>query len=384
MLITPDHSLVILTVLLGASLFGMYGERRGWFKRISGVLVTILVMSILSTLEVVPSASDPQTEVPVYDFIFTYFVPVAIPLLLFQVQIGRMVREAGRLLGIFLIGSAGVVIGALIAAWILSIGPEEYKVAGVLIGTYTGGSVNFMGVASTLDFLRSPLFAPTIAVDNVFTNFYIMLLFVLPALPWVVRKYPPEPEISHIAAEEVTHATPNLNSITQCLTIAVAVFALARLTAPVLANWLGTGIDLEVLLITVYIIVLANLFPARMHQLSSVAFDLGMFFLYVFLAVIGAAADLREVLTSSPGILLFAAIVLLVHFVFSMLLGKLLRYSLKEIMIASCANAGGPSVAAPMAASFGMRNAVTPAILVAIMGYVVGTFLGVSVGLWLR
>ena len=341
-------------------------------------------MSVFATLGLVPTASDPEINVPVYNTIFEFFVPVAIPLLLFQVQINRMIREAGRLMGIFLIGSIGVAVGALCASWLLNVGPEEYKVTGVFIGTYTGGSVNFIGVASTLDFLDSPLFASTIAVDNVFTNFYLMLLFLLPSLGWLVSKFAPEPEFSKVVETRQETGRNSMESITWCLTIAVLVFALARVVAPVLAGWLNTDVNLEVLLITIFTIILANLFPQRMHRLSSTAFDIGMLFLYVFLAVIGAAADLREIFTSSPTILLFAVIVLLIHFVISLGFGRLLGYSLKEIMIASGANAGGPSIAAPMAASFGMRNAVTPAILVAITGYVIGTFLGVSVGLWIQ
>lgn len=371
-------------MLLAAALFGIYGERKGWFKRISGVLVTILIMSVLTTLDIVPSASDPAIDVPLYTVVFDYFVPIAIPLLLFQVQIRRMIKEAGRLLGIFVIGALGVAAGAIVAAALVDLGPEEFKVAGVFIGTYTGGSVNFIGVASTLDFLQSPLFASTIAVDNVFTNFYIMFLFLLPAWGWLISRYSEAPETGETADKAETTVQADLASITSCLFIAVGVFALARISAPYLQNWLSTEVHLEVLLITVIIITLANLFPRQMRALSQVAFDLGMLFLYLFLGVIGAAADLREIFTSAPGILAFAAITLVIHFIVSMGAGKLLGYSLKEIMIASCANAGGPSVAAPMAASFGMRSAVTPAILVAIMGYVIGTFLGVSVGLWLQ
>jgi uncharacterized membrane protein len=62
----------------------------------------------------------------------------------------------------------------------------------------------------------------------------------------------------------------------------------------------------------------------------------------------------------------------------------LLNVSLKEIIVASVANIGGASVAAPTAATLGMKKAVTPAILIGILGYVIGTFLGVSVGLWLQ
>jgi uncharacterized membrane protein len=383
-MLSPSNSILIFAILLSASLFGIYGERRGWFKNISGVLVTIIVMALLATFGFVPSASDPNIDVPVYDFVFEYFVPLAISLLLFKVQLGRIVRESGRLLVIFLIGSIGVVIGALIAWKLVDIGPETYKLAGVLIGTYTGGSVNFMAVASTLDFLQSPHFPSTIAVDNVLTNFYLMGLFLIPSMSWIARGFVKwkEPE-EIVIAENDTDKKVGLESIVWCLFIAFGLFALAAFLAPLLGDLIGTDIDLTVLLITIFAIVLANLLPGKMEAISDVAFDVGMFFLYIFLAVIGAASDLGTMLSASTGVISFAAIILVTHFIFILILGKLLGYSLEEILVASCANTAGPSVAAPMAASFGMRSVVTPAILVAIMGYVIGTFLGVSTGLML-
>lgn len=382
MLISPDNSILIFTILLATSLLGIYGERHGWYKNISGVLVTILVMAVLATLDFVPSASDPDVDVPVYDFVFTYFVPLAIPLLLFKVQLGRIIKESGRLLIMFLIGSIGVVIGALIAWQFVDVGPETYKLAGVFIGTYTGGSVNFMAVASTLDFLESPHFPSTIAVDNVFTNFYLMGLFALPSIRWFARRFAKweEPE-EFIVKEDSGAVAYGLENIVLCLLIAFGILAIAAVLSPLLADLLGTDINLTVLISTILTIILANLIPGKMDAISDVAFDLGMFFIYVFLAVIGAASDLGTMISASPGVVFFASVILIVHFTISIVIGRLLGYSLEEILVASCANTAGPAVSAPMAASFGMRSAVTPAILIAIMGYVVGTFLGVSVGL---
>jgi len=381
-MLSPDNSVLIFTILLAASLFGIYGERRKWFKNISGVLVTIIVMALLATFDVVPRASDPTVNVPVYDFVFMYFVPLAIPLLLFKVQLVRIVQESGRLLVMFLIGSVGVVIGALIAWKLVDIGPETYKLAGVLIGTYTGGSVNFMAVASTLDFLESPNFPSTIAVDNVFTNFYLMGLFALPSVGWIARRFAkweePEEFFAHDVGKETVHG---LENIAWCLFIAFGLFTMAGFLSPLVAEMIGTEVDLTVLIITILTIVLANVFPVKMDAISDVAFDLGMFLIYIFLAVIGAASDLGTMLSASSGVILFAAVILIVHFIISLTVGKLLGYTFEEILVTSCANTAGPAVAAPMAASFGMRSAVTPAILVAIMGYVIGTFLGVSVGL---
>ena len=387
-LIQPDQDLLIFFVLLSVSLFGIYGERRGWFRKISGVLVTLVIMSLLATANVVPSPSVPGVEVDLYDIVFDYFVPISIPLLLFKVQLKRVVQESGRLLLAFCIGAVGVALGAVIAFLILNAGDEAYKLAGVLIGTYTGGSVNFMAVASALDFLDSPLFPATVAVDNVFTNFYIMFMFLMPAIAWVNKRFPAYDDSRYAKpAVSIPTSVPlkaDLYSVTVCMTVAVGVFAVARLLAPALASILNTDINLEIFVLTILIIALANVFSTTMAKLSDVAFDLGMFFLYIFLAVIGAASDMKLMLTSAPVILAFAAIILIVHFWFILVVGRLFKLSLEEITVASCANAGGPSTVAPLAASLGMRQAVTPGILVAILGYVIGTFLGASVGLLLQ
>jgi hypothetical protein len=124
--------------------------------------------------------------------------------------------------------------------------------------------------------------------------------------------------------------------------------------------------------------------PSKRGDFTYFWVNLGLFLMYMFLAVIGASSDLIELFASVPGILAFATITLLVHLLVSLLGGKLLKVSLKEIMIASCAHAGGPSVSAPMAVSFGMKEAVTPAILIGLPGYVIGTFLGVGVGAFLQ
>ena len=159
--------------------------------------------------------------------------------------------------------------------------------------------------------------------------------------------------------------------------------ASSRIVAPILTGWLDIDIQMEVLLITAIIVTLVNIAPEFFSKYEETAYDLGMFLMYIFLTVIGAAADLKELFVAAPGILFFATIVLTVHFLVILSASRLFDISLKEILIASCANAGGPSVAAPMAVSFGMKKLVTPAILISLLGYVIGTFLGLGVGLWL-
>lgn len=391
-LIHPDSTFAILSILLLAAALGIAGERRRWFGKISGIIITIAATAVLVTANIIPSASNPDIEVPVYDLIFTYVVPLAIPLLLFNVNLKRIVRESGRLLEAFLIGALGISVGVALGIWIVPLGPEAPKLAAVFSATYIGGSVNFMAVADALDFLESPLFPAAIAIDNVFTNFFIMFLFFLPSWKALGRFFP-EADRSEKAPATIPEKAPEeaaedydtglMEQITLALSIAALICAVSVWAAPHLAAWMGTQVKLDILIITVLIILVSNVFPKQMAVLEPIAFQLGFFLLFVFLAVIGAASDVKEIIASSPAILLFVTIALIVHLIILLIGCRWLGISLEEVSIASAANVGGSTVSAPMAATFDLKKAITPGILIGVLGNVIGTFIGVGIGVFL-
>ena len=386
-LISPDSHFTLWAILLSSSAFGIYGERKGWFGKISGVIVTMTIIVILAMIHVVPSASDPNIHIPVYDFVFDYVTPMAIPLLLFNANITRIIKDSGRLIILFLLGTVGIILGAVISFFIVEIGPEAYKVTGVWIATLVGGSVNFVAAADTLDFTKSSLFTTTVAVDNFALQFYIFFLFFLPAIGFLKKyfvKYSEEPDEETSSQTEVKEQyKTDIASITYVLTIAAVITALGNFLGEYIQNTFGISINLNILIITLLVTTAATVFHKTMQKFEDLAFGLGMSFLYIFLAVVGAASNPKEVLTAGPGILIFALLTVFIQFVFILVVGKILKFSLKEIAIASAANVSGPTISVPMAASFGMKKMITPALLVGILGYVIGTFLGVSVGLWL-
>ena len=388
-IISADSHLAIWAVLLASSAFGVYAEKKGWIKNIAGVMYTMVITAILSLVHFLPSASGEQ-DVAVYDFVFDYVTPMAIPLLLFNANIIKIVKESGRLIVIYLIGAVGIVIGAVISYFIVNLGPETYKVAGVFIATLIGGSVNFVAASETLDFSTSSLFTTTMAVDNFGIQFYLIFLFYLPFIK-VLQKYYPEfaennnntDGVDKVVKEEKEGSKVDIASITYAITIAAVVTVAGYWLAGLLQQLFNTSANLTLLVITILMAILASVFPAILKKLEDVAFSMGMSMLYIFLAVVGAASNLKDVFLAGPGILIFAVLTLIIQFIFIMVLGKIFKFSLKEIAIASCANVSGPTLSAPMAATFGAKEMVTPAVLVGILGYVIGTLLGVSVGFWL-
>ena len=121
----------------------MWSEHKKRFGKVSGILVTVLLMSLLSMLNVVPPASSTRVQVPVYDLIFKYFVPISIPMMLMGSNIMRTIREGGKLLIAYIIGAIGVVLGSFLAFSLIHLGPDSGKMAGVIASTLIGGSMNF-------------------------------------------------------------------------------------------------------------------------------------------------------------------------------------------------------------------------------------------------
>ena len=89
------------------------------------------------------------------------------------------------MIGLFLLGSFATALGILVSWYLLSpentLGEDGKIIAGMLTGTYTGGSVNFNAIALEYGFQKKgALYAGTIAVDNVITTLWIIVTLVFP------------------------------------------------------------------------------------------------------------------------------------------------------------------------------------------------------------
>lgn len=385
-LISPENNLVLFFVVAGAAAFGLYSEHKKWFGKLSGILVTMISMSLLAMAGVVPVASNPTIKVDVYEMVFSYFIPISIPMLLFSSNILKIVKESGKLLVAYTLGAIGIVIGCFIAYSFIDLGADSGNTAGVIAATLIGGSVNFIAAAEILNFSTNPLFTATIAVDNFVSNLYTLFLFLTPSLLFLARffvKPKKENEVEDTKAIEKAKFPMTLERIAVSVFIAALIAGLGNLLAPYLQSLLHTKLNLSILVITVLAVLAANLFPKRLKPLEDTAFSLGLWMMYIFLAVIGAATNMTQIFSIGPAVLGFYLSIMIFHFLFMMMLAKLFKLDVYEVVISSAANIMGPSVAAPMAASMGQKKLVTPAILVGILGYIIGTFIGVSIAIYL-
>ena len=377
-LIGPEQDFALWSTLIALAAFGFWCERYPWGRKYSGVMLLIAAAIILANLKIIP------TSAPAYDAVWDYLVPVAIPLLLFQADLKRIVRESGPTLVAFFIGGAAVVAGALIGVSLLDLGPNEAELAGIFTGTYIGGSLNFAAVAEASGMQDGSMLAAAIAADNVVTNLHFLLIIFVPGIAWLARRYPTH----HMDNAEQFTAESEVNRHRVAdLDIAglLAALALAFMLAAIgntLAKFVGNP-QYGILVTTALTLLFATFLPRQVKKLSGHG-EAGNVMMFVFLASVGATADIWQLIAIGPVLFIFASVIIIVHLVILFGVGKMLRLDLAELAMASAVCIGGPSSAAALASAKGWRDLLIPGVLAGSFGYAVGSFVGVSVIEWLR
>ena len=376
-LIGPDQHFALWAVLISVAAFGFWCERTPWGRKYSGVMLLITLAIVLANLRIIP------TSAPAYDVVWDYLVPIAIPLLLFEADLKRIVRESGPTLIAFIIGSAAVVAGVVVASALLDIGANEAELAGIFTGTYIGGSLNFAAVADAPPLQDSSQLAAAIAADNVITNLHFLLVIFIPGIAWMAKRYPTHhmdnAEVVSIDSEKPPHTIDNLE-VAGLLGALALVFATAAT-----GNWLAALAgypQFAILVITAITVTIATALPGQIGRLSGHR-EAGNVMMFIFLASIGASADVWELIDIAPILFLFATIIIVIHLAVLFGLGMLFRLDLAELAMASAVCIGGPASAPALASAKGWRDLLIPGVLAGSFGYAIGSFIGVSVANWL-
>jgi uncharacterized membrane protein len=376
-LIGPEQDFALWAILIAAAAFGFWCERFPWGRKYSGVMWLMAITFVLANLKIIPSTA------PAYDAVWNYLVPIAIPLLLFEADLKRIVRESGPTLIAFIIGSASVVAGVFIGAAMLDLGPNEAELAGIFTGTYIGGGLNFAAVAEASGMQDGSILAGAIAADNIATNLHFLLLIFIPGIAWLANRYPTHhmDNAEEFDAGSVgVHRIADLDIAGLLAAIALA-FTLAAL-GKLLADRMGTP-QFAIIVTTALTLLVATFLPNQVKKLSGHS-EAGNVMMFIFLASVGATADIWQLVALGPVLFIFAMIIISVHTIVLFGVGKVLRLDLAELAMASAVCIGGPSSAAALASAKGWKDLLIPGVLAGSFGYAIGSFIGISVVEWMR
>ncbi len=344
-------------------------------SKIGASLLAILFGAILSNAGVVAPDS------PVYDAVGGPVTSLAIAWLLLAVNLGDLKRAGPRMLGAFGLAVAGTAVGAFLGAagFAGAFGAETWKLAGTLTGTYSGGSLNFVAVGRGLG-LPDRLFAGATAADNVTTGLWMGATLLLPG--WLGRFYPtPVPEPSEEEAEAGESGAHPFFRKRGVSTLDLAVLLATGLLLLVAADRVGRWIPAvpPVLWLTTFALGVGHLPPFREPR---GAMQLGTLALHLFFVVIGIHSRIADIAAVGVAVFFYTLFVVAVQGVVVYGVGRLARMDPGTLSVASQAAVGGPSSALAVAVSREWPALVLPGIIVGLLGYAVGNYLGFAVG-WL-
>lgn len=396
-LIAADNVWGLMGVMcIGVALSIHLEQKYQWASKVSGAIIALIMAMVLANLGVIP------TNCTLYDdIVWGIVVPMAIPLLL-QCNLSRVWKDTGRMLVVFLIGALGTVVGAFLAYYLLR-GPFGdaqglAKVASMMTGSYIGGGVNFAAMASQYAAGDDLTAAATVA-DNLLMAAYFFVLIACAGSKFF-RKHFSHPHIAEVeagASKEVSQTQAaafwirkdiSLKDIAYNFAYAIVVVWVSRIISGIFSgiggnpflDFIGQFFGSQYVWITTISVIVATFCTKTVSKMHG-SQEIGTYLIYLFLFVIGVPANIMTVLTKSPLLLVLTTIMVLVNMLFCFGAAKIFKASLEDSIIASNANIGGPTTAAGMAISQGWTRLVGPAMLVGVLGYVIGNYAGTLVGI---
>jgi len=332
-----------------------------------------LVPVVLSNSGFIPSKS------PVYDFMGDSLLPMFLTIMLLEVDILATIRVMGRGVFVMLLGTVGVIVGAPIALFLVKsgLGPEAWKGFGALAGSWIGGTGNMLAVASGVNLDEGSLeFGYAVIADNAVYMIWLPIMLASKNFADLFNRFTRMPaervQVLHKAAEElvVDKGPVEMRHILYLVFFGFAATAISSYLAGYFKPFppVFTFNTYRILLVTLFGILLSFTRASKIPGSHALAMAL----VYLFVARMGAKADLSNLDSSVLWFLLGAYIWIFIHGGFLVGAARLFKVDVHTAAIASAANIGG-AASAPIVAAYHHPVLVPVSILMALLGYAIGT-----------
>lgn len=373
-MITNGFTYIAVLIFLAAFLVWLQKYTKWkFFDYVPPIVLLYLVTMIMCTLNV----WDLKETKPAYSALKNNILYAMIFLMLLRCDIRKILKLGPKMLGGFFAASVSIGIGFIATYAILHgvLGAGSWKALGALCGSWMGGSGNMIAVQAALDIGEADM-AYALVVDSIDYSIWVMfLLWAINLAPkfnkWVKADTTTLDEVSRKLEDD---AKANVGKIT----FVNIIFLLGlSLVVSAFGQNIGTAINgvapfLDKATWTVLLITLAGLVGAitPIGKMAGTS-ELSNVMLYSVVALLASRASFLE-LTDAPIWIIAGFMILAIHGIILVLLAKIFKLDMFTCGVASLANIGG-SASAPILAGAYSGALVPVGVLMALMGYVIGT-----------
>ena len=350
-----------------------------------GTVVLAYAVGIIASLCGVFKFQDPavlETFKGLQSTLMSVAVPLAIPLMLFNCDFKLWTKSLPKTAWALVTGLVAVVVSVVSGYFIFrNHVPEVAKVSGMMTGIYTGGTMNFNALGAALHVDRSVM-AIVLAFQMVITTPYIF--FLLGGGYKVFRKLLPYKDITHkgrMDEDEVDTADvenyrgmfekKNFIGMMKGLGISVVFLAIGAGLALLIT---GTLNELVVILTITTLSIIASFFK-KVRELPK-TFELGMFFILIFSVIVASMFDIKSVNGGSLYIGGFVLWIMGVSVALHLIMCRIAKVSGDLFCVCQVGLLCSPPFVPPIAGAMKNKKVLISGIVVGLVGYAIGTYLG--------
>jgi uncharacterized membrane protein len=324
--------------------------------------------------------------------IYSIMILVAIPLLLFSLDLRRWLGLAGEALKSLLLAFVSL-IAAIIIGYILwgSSIPESWKVGGMLMGVYTGGTPNLAAIATALE-VSPNIFVLTHTYDVILGA--IFLFFLMTVAQRVFNLFLPHFRDSkkHKAICKIAKETEVLDNYLGMMNLNAALKLGAGLFLAIFIVGVSFGLSMlvaksaqmTVLVLSITTLGLAASLIKRINSIEN-TFQLGMYFIIVFSLALSSIADLRGMFQIQfLNLFLFVAMAIFGSMIIHVGLSKIFKVDTDTTIITITALTYSAPFVPAVAAAIRNKDVIISGLTVGILGYAFGNYAGVAMAYLLK
>jgi uncharacterized membrane protein len=310
-------------------------------------------------------------------------ISLAIPLLLFNSNVLDWIKHAGKSILSYMLSVIAVVISAIMFYYIYKNNVQEaWKVSGMLIGVYTGGTPNMSAIGMAFE-TPQEVFILLNSSDVVLGSIYF--IFIITFIKKLLGLFLPDYKFA-VGKESKEVARTQKKISPKQLTINVIIVLLLGVIILGLAVWISITIKGKIAMPWV-ILVLTTLgigvsFIKKIQKLKG-SYETAFYLLLIFSLSIGALADVNELLNKSSNLFLYTAFVMFTAIILHFLMAAFFRIDRDTVIITSTAAIYGPAFIGPVANAIKNREVIVPGITMGLLGYAIGNYIGIGIAMLL-
>ena len=364
-----------------------------FYKYIPTLLLCYFIPSIFNSLGIISGE-----ESNLYFVASRYLLPTSLVLLTISIDLPEIKKLGPKAIIMFLTATAGIILGGPLAILIVStfapdvvggVGPDAvWRGLTTVAGSWIGGGANQAAMKEIFN-VSDTLFSSMIAVDVIVANIWMaFLLYGAGINERIDAKFQADNSAITELKEKIEAyraqilRIPDLTDTLKVMTVGFGVTAIAHLGADNIAPWISESAPwLAKFSLTskfFWLIVLATTIAlglsfTKARELEGVgASRYGSLFLYILVATIGMKMNIMAIF-ENPGLFVVGLIWIAFHAILLIVVAKIIRAPFFFLAVGSQANIGG-AASAPIVASAFHPSLAPVGVLLAVLGYAIGTY----------